>query len=81
MTKRCEKLLTKAEGDQELRFSELQRLAECFGYEYVRTRGSHHQYKHPDTRTTLNLQPDGKSAKQYQVRQLLDEADKLGLSL
>ncbi len=82
MTKRCEKLLEKAERTPHaLRFSELQRLAECFGYEYDRTAGSHHIYKHSKARAVLNIQPDRGNAKTYQVRQLLDQVDELGLSL
>lgn len=77
MKGRCKKLLEQAkESPQNLRFSELQRLAVCFGFEHDRTKGSHHIYLHPESKEGLNLQPgrDGKAQK-YQVRQLLDMVD------
>ena len=85
MTRKCDGLLEKARNNpQGLKFSELRKLAECFGYVHSRTKGNHHIYKHVEARTVLNMQPDKrdpKSAKKYQVKQLLDQVDELGLTL
>jgi predicted RNA binding protein YcfA (HicA-like mRNA interferase family) len=52
-------------------FKELCRLAEAFGFRLMRIRGSHHIYQHPEAPGNLNLQPNGKDANPYQVRQFL----------
>jgi HicA toxin of bacterial toxin-antitoxin, len=74
---------------QDLRFEEALTLAEQLGFECVRTAGSHHIFHHPKAQTIrarfprpLNLQGarDGK-AKAYQVKQLLQMAEALGIIL
>lgn len=73
MTRR-EKLLEKARNNPRgLRFSELTRLAESYGFYLDRQGGSHAVYKHKGLGVSIPLQPDknGK-AKGYQVKQLLD---------
>jgi predicted RNA binding protein YcfA (HicA-like mRNA interferase family) len=70
---RCEKLLQKAQNQPRgLRFEELLRLAECYGFRFTRQRGSHRQYRHDELGVSIPLQPDknGK-AKEYQVGQVL----------
>lgn len=70
---KCSKLLEKARNSAaNLTFKELRGLAECYGFQLARTKGSHHIYKAPDGQETVNLQEsrDGK-AKVYQVRQVL----------
>ena len=62
-------------------FQELRRLAEAFGFELKRITGSHHIYQHPRAVGNLNLQPDGKNAKPYQVRQFLDMVETYGLEM
>lgn len=57
---------------QALRFADLIHLVESLGFKLVRQRGSHRIYKHPAVRGALVLQPLGKEAKDYQVRQALD---------
>ncbi len=64
-----------------LRFSDLCRLAEAFGFELQRQKGSHRIYAHDGLRQIMNFQDDRGSAKAYQVRQLLDCADRNGLTL
>jgi predicted RNA binding protein YcfA (HicA-like mRNA interferase family) len=64
-----------------LRFREACALAECFGFAFVRQRGtSHRLYKRPGVLRMINLQsgPNG-MAKAYQVRQLLMAIDDLPL--
>lgn len=64
-----------------LRFSDLCRLAEAFGFLFQRQRGSHRIYAHDGLRQIMNFQNDRGSAKAYQVRQLLDCVDRNGLTL
>jgi predicted RNA binding protein YcfA (HicA-like mRNA interferase family) len=68
---RIAKLYAQVQSGSRPSFSEMRRLAEAFGFQLMRTNGSHHIYQHPDVPGNLNLQPDGKDAKPYQVRQFL----------
>lgn len=69
-----------AHGDlRNIRFGDFQRLVEALGFEHDRTRGSHHVYVHKVTRKRLNLQPDGRQAKAYQVRQVLAQVERYSL--
>jgi len=75
---KCDKLLEKARNSQaNITFKELCRLAECYGFELARTRGSHRIYKAPGVQETVNVQStsDGK-AKAHQVRQVLKHIDR-----
>ena len=68
-------------GSRNVRFEDLCRLAEGFGFSRDRVSGSHHIYRHPRG-LILNLQPDrGGQAKIYQIRQLLDLVEENGLTL
>jgi HicA toxin of bacterial toxin-antitoxin, len=78
----CRSLLEVAKTNPAgLRFSELCKLAECFGWELARQRGSHRLYKRTGTMQMMNFQDVGGNAKEYQVRQLLVAIDELGLEL
>ncbi len=73
---KCDKLLVKARNStKNLSFSEACYLAECHGFEYKRTAGSHVIYEHPkllvEHNRNLNFQNVNGKAKPYQVRQLL----------
>lgn len=69
---KCRDLLQRARtSPTSLRFREAQRLAECFGFELARIRGSHHIYRSANSRAVVNLQERAGMAKPYQVRQLL----------
>ena len=68
-------------GSRNVRFENLCRLAEGFGFQRDRISGSHHIYRHPRG-LMLNLQPDRSGqAKFYQVRQLLELVEENGLTL
>lgn len=75
---KIEKLLLKARlNPKNLRFQELQKLCEYYGYKLRKTPGGHLCYKrHAPPKDTRTIQPgkDG-MAKAYQVRQLLDFVD------
>ncbi len=63
-------------------FTDTQRLAEAFGFTLDRVHGSHHIYRHPDVTARLNLQPTRSGdAKPYQLRQLLQLAERHALTL
>ena len=62
-------------------FHDLIRVVEAFGYQLERISGSHRIYRHPITRQKLNLQPVGKQAKPYQVRQFIKEVESYNLSI
>ena len=70
------------EGSRNVRFDDLIRLAEAFGFELKRVAGSHHILAHPAMSDLLNLQPgpDGK-AKPYQIKQLVAVVERHGLKL
>ena len=78
---RWEKLVRKArESPGRLRFEEACRLARCLGFRQVRrTAGSHRVFKKPGVRGLINLQNRGGQAIAYQVRQIVNLAEDLGL--
>ena len=62
-------------------FRDFERLLNGFGFIHDRTIGSHRQYTHPLVPRPLPVQPGGKDAKPYQVRQFLDMIEEYGLSM
>ena len=80
MSNRVKKLLRKAIVSAEgLRFQELILLAEAFGFEQSRRKGSHQMFKHAAVSELLNLQDVGGMAKAYQVRQFLRLVERYNL--
>ena len=74
------KLLGKAQRNPAgLRFAELCNLAQQLGFVLDRTRGSHFIFKHPGLMRPLNFQNVDGETKPFQVKQLLDAAEELGL--
>lgn len=67
-------------GRSSLSFRDLQRLL-TLGFRLGRISGSHHIYLHPDVSRPINIQPAGKDAKPYQIRQLRDMIREFGLKL
>ncbi|MEO8723302.1 MAG: type II toxin-antitoxin system HicA family toxin [Sphingobium sp.] len=49
------------------------------GFRHDRTKGSHRQYVHPSIPRPFPVQPDGKDAKRYQIRELLELVERFGL--
>jgi len=64
-----------------VRFGDFTDLIEGFGFEYTRTRGSHHLYVHPSVPEQINLQEDNGEAKPYQIRQFLRLVERYNLHL
>lgn len=52
-------------------FRDFEKLLKAYGFTLARTSGSHRQYVHPNVPRPFPVQPDGKEAKRYQVRELL----------
>lgn len=57
---------------QSIAFRDFERLLEAFGFTLARTTGSHRIYVHPLLQRPFPVQPDGKDAKRYQVREFLE---------
>lgn len=76
------KLLARALAHPEsLRFAEALALANALGFRGARVRGSHHILSHAGIPELINLQDVGGMAKPYQVRQILDLAERYNLRL
>ena len=74
----CAELLVAArQNPKGVRFTDLCALATCFGWEFDRTKGSHHVYKKRGHRSLMNFQEDSGKAKAYQVRQLIAAIDEM----
>jgi hypothetical protein len=66
------KILAKAlSSPANVRFAEMQRLVEAFGFRLPRITASHHIYGRPGTPEQINLQEVDGNAKPYQIRQFL----------
>jgi len=80
---KCEKLLDKARNSpNNYRFSDLCKLAECFGWKFRRQDGtSHRQYSNPSLESAsggyMNFQDMNGKAVPYQVRRLLKAIETL----
>jgi len=76
------KLLQKAlSAPGNLRFGDMVKLAENFGFRLSRSSGSHHVFVHPQVRELLNLQEVRGKAKPYQISQFLKLVEKYNLEL
>ena len=62
-------------------FRDFERLLRAFGFEIDRTTGSHRQYVHPELQRPFPVQPEGKDAKRYQVREFLELVEHFALHL
>lgn len=64
-----------------LSFKDFERLLRAFGFEHDRTVGSHRQYVHAAVPRPFPVQPSGKDAKPYQVREFITMVDEYGLGM
>lgn len=67
--------------DRSVDFRDFLAMIEAFGFRNVRTKGSHRSYAHPDCDALLVVQPKGKDAKRYQVREFVGIVEENGLTL
>ena len=76
-----EKLLAQllANSNRAVSFRDFEALLLDLGFVWKRTKGSHRQYSHPALPRPFPVQSDGKDAKPYQVRVLLELVRRYGL--
>ncbi len=78
----AQKLLEKVlSGSKNIRFNDFVKLAEAFGFELARVRGSHHIFEHPNLPEILNLQNSKGQVKPYQIHQFLYLVEQYNLKL
>lgn len=68
-------------GSKNIRFEEMRRLVEAFGFRLARINGSHHIFTHPQVSELVNLQEVKGKVKPYQLRQFLNLVEKYDLEL
>jgi len=66
-------------GQGTIAFRDFEALLEELGFAFKGQKGSHRIYFHPSVGRPFPVQPDGKEAKRYQVRQLRDMMRKYGI--
>lgn len=64
-----------------VRFAEMQRLVEAFGFRLLRVSASHHIYGRAGLNEQVNLQEVGGKAKPYQIRQFLKLVERYNLTM
>ena len=68
-------------GSKNIRFSDMIKVVEGFGFHLSRMEGSHHIFVHPDIPELINLQEVKGQAKPYQMRQFLKLVEQHSLIL
>jgi len=81
MVKPAKLLQRLLDGQRNISFRDFERLLRALGFEHNRTTGSHRQYVHPKVLRSFPVQPDGKDAKRYQIRELLELVEAYGLHI
>jgi predicted RNA binding protein YcfA (HicA-like mRNA interferase family) len=67
--------------DRSVDFRDFLAMIQAFGFVFTRSRGSHQSYTHPACPALLVVQPRGKDAKRYQIREFLGIVEEYGLKL
>ncbi|WOE75796.1 type II toxin-antitoxin system HicA family toxin [Alterisphingorhabdus coralli] len=62
-------------------FRDFVAMVEAFGFVLIRTKGSHQSFAHESCSKLLVIQPKGKDAKRYQVREFLALVEEYGLEI
>jgi predicted RNA binding protein YcfA (HicA-like mRNA interferase family) len=68
-------------GSKNVRFEEMTRLVEAFGFRLSRVSGSHHIFTHAGVPELANLQNVHGQAKPYQIRQFMKLVERYNLKL
>ena len=68
-------------GQSNISFRDFERILIALGFTQSRTKGSHRVYVHPAVPRPFPVQPDGKEAKRYQIRELLELVEAYGLHI
>lgn len=66
---------------QPIAFRDFEKLLKAYGFSHARTTGGHRLYTHPNVPRAFPVQPEGKEAKRYQVRELLALIDRYNLHM
>ncbi len=74
-----DKLIGRFLAGQKLTFAEFRSVLEAYGWRLERTRGSHHIYRHSQAPRPLPIEPDGKDARAYQLRQARVMIERYGM--
>ena len=68
-------------SNRDVAFRDFLALIVALGFVHSRTKGSHQSFVHKKCPKLLVVQPKGKDAKRYQVRELLVMIEEYGLAL
>ena len=68
-------------GSKSIRFADMTRLVESFGFHLSRTSGSHHIFSRPGIPELVNIQEVGGEAKPHQIRQFLKIVERYNLRM
>ena len=68
-------------GGKNVRFADMVKLIEAFGFHLSRINGSHHIFAYPGVPELVNLQEVGGKAKPYQIGQFLRLVEKYNLRM
>jgi predicted RNA binding protein YcfA (HicA-like mRNA interferase family) len=80
--KRKKLLKRLSEGNlKNVAFGDMVAMVEGFGFQLIRTSGSHHIFTHRDVSELVNLQDAKGETKPYQIRQFLRLVEKYNLRL
>jgi predicted RNA binding protein YcfA (HicA-like mRNA interferase family) len=77
IAKLYEQLLRNKRG----KFADLQKLLLAHGFRLVRVRGSHEVYVRDDVPELIVIQPNGKEAMDYQIREFLHIVEEYQISM
>ena len=62
-------------------FRDFERMVRAAGFVLKRRKGSHRSYRHPAVPAILTIQPNGKDAEPYQVKDFIAMVEDYGLEL
>ena len=69
------------QGYKNVRFNEMIKLIEAYGFQLSRVSGSHHIFVKPDIKEIVNIQNVQGKAKPYQVKQFLSLIEQYNLQM
>jgi predicted RNA binding protein YcfA (HicA-like mRNA interferase family) len=79
---KIEKLILRLlSGSKNVRFADVIKCVETFGFHLTRIKGSHHIYTHREVPELINLQNVHGKAKPYQVKQFLELVERYNLDM
>jgi len=81
MTRAAKAIEAAKQNPKGLSFAQLRSIVEAAGFTLKRVSGSHHVYSRPGIAEIINIQPAGKDAKPYQVRQVLELIERYKLTV